>query len=507
MMDMRTTTSGATVFIACWLVSAAGWANDISVTNVSGVNRARGSHWLVKFDIAWTNSWRCDLAGGGQMEPYNWDAAWIFVKYRTNTTGSSWSDWHHASLSTNAADHVPPAGSTITVGLSPTTNFPGYSGTPRTNGTGVFIYRNTNGSGLFTASNVCLRWNYVSDGVPDSVPAQLKVCAIEMVYVPAGAFYVGSTNGTESGRFHDGTSANMPFLVQTEGQILLTNQPNCLWATGAIGSPGVLPVAFPKGYAAFYGMKYEISQGQYVDFLNTLTTAQATSRWYAIAIPSSRYAITNVGGVYTSSAPHVACNYNNWADGAAFVDWAGLRPMTELEYEKACRGTNIPVKGEYAWGTTNITKATSVVNAGQANEAPLPANANCVIGYSGMAGPMRVGCLGIGFGTRTNTGAGYYGMMQLSGNIWEWPIKVSTAEGRAFTGIHGDGTLTVGGTANVTGWPGTYVGAGWRGGDWRYTDVATGELRVADRGRVDYVRTARADFFSWTWGRAVRTAP
>ena len=40
--------------------------------------------------------------------------------------------------------------------------------------------------------------------------------------------------------------------------------------------------------------------------------------------------------------------------GVAFADWAGLRSMTELEYEKACRGPLEPVAGEYAFGTNEI---------------------------------------------------------------------------------------------------------------------------------------------------------
>ena len=45
----------------------------------------------------------------------------------------------------------------------------------------------------------------------------------------------------------------------------------------------------------------------------------------------------------------------SWPDLCAYADWAALRPMTELEYEKACRGPNNPVLGEYAWGNTSIS--------------------------------------------------------------------------------------------------------------------------------------------------------
>ncbi|MBU4198321.1 MAG: SUMF1/EgtB/PvdO family nonheme iron enzyme [Verrucomicrobia bacterium] len=477
---------GIAALLVCLFISEQGLANNIAVSGVKRLGQEPGSHWLVQFNVSWTNSWRCDLIGAGQSEPYNYDAAWMFMKWRTNDPAAGvTSVWYHASLSTNAADHMAPAGSTIAVGLS------GGRSAWGTNGMGVFIYRSTNGSGTFAANRVRLRWNYPVDGVADNAKVELKVSAIELVYVSSGAFYVGSTNGTEAGRFHDGTSSNMPFLIQTEGQISVSNQPNCLWGTGTnvslddIGPEGVLSNAYPKGFDAFYGMKYEISQGQYVDFLNTLTAAQANPRWYKVATPTAdRNAITNVAGVYTSSLPYVACRDLNWGDLAAYLDWAGLRPLTELEYEKACRGTNAPVAGEYAWGTVTIVKATSITNAGQANEAPLPATANCGGGLM-----LRVGSLGIGTGTRTNSGAGYYGMMELSGIVNERIVTVGNAEGRSFTGEHGDGMLTTpGGDANVAGWPAA-TGAGYRGG-------------CADYNNNAYFRAADRTYATCPWSRA-----
>ena len=58
-------------------LASAGNANNISVTNVSltGQNTA-DNYTFVRFDISWENSWRTSSA------PANWDAAWIFVKYR-----------------------------------------------------------------------------------------------------------------------------------------------------------------------------------------------------------------------------------------------------------------------------------------------------------------------------------------------------------------------------------------------------------------------------------------
>jgi len=63
-------------------------------------------------------------------------------------------------------------------------------------------------------------------------------------------------------------------------------------------------------------MKYELSQQGYVDFLNSLTQAQANARKYNGT--TYRYAITgNSPGTYSTANPYVACNNLNWADLAA----------------------------------------------------------------------------------------------------------------------------------------------------------------------------------------------
>jgi hypothetical protein len=69
--------------------------------------------------------------------------------------------------------------------------------------------------------------------------------------------------------------------------------------------------------------------------------------------------------------------------------------------------------------------------------------------------------------------------MELSGNLWERPVTIDNATGRAFTGTHGDGVLDSNGDANAATWPGTdAVGAGWRGGSW---DYGTNDMQVSDR--------------------------
>ena len=123
---------------------------------------------------------------------------------------------------------------------------------------------------------------------------------------------------------------------------------NYLTVSGAHGGDGQgpIPAAFPKGYNAFYVMKYEISQGQYTDFLNFLDPGLAPT-YFMNAYGSYRNTISRTGLLYTCDAPDRACDYLSWSDLAVYLKWAALRPMDELEFEKACRGPLYPVPNEY----------------------------------------------------------------------------------------------------------------------------------------------------------------
>jgi formylglycine-generating enzyme required for sulfatase activity len=154
--------------------------------------------------------------------------------------------------------------------------------------------------------------------------------------------------------------------------------------------------------------------------------------------------------------------------------------MTELEYEKACRGRNSPVANEFAWGDANIaSSAYAIQNSGTVNEAISSGYAtgagNCsyqLTTYS-IPGPVRVGIYaanGSNSGRRTSGGS-YYGIMELSGNVWELCVTCGNPAGRGFTGTHGDGVLSLNGNATKSDWPGyvsgevtTGTGGGFRGG-------------------------------------------
>lgn len=441
-------------------------ANNIAVTNIT-LNEQNTSTQVteVGFDLSWENSWRISVG------PENWDAAWVFVKYRVN--GNT---WQHATI----IGGVPAGGAAIDV-------------TP--DNVGAFIYRSADGSGDVNFSGLRLRWDYGTDGVDDNAVVDVQVFAIEMVYVPEGAFQIGvrrpliNPTTAEVGHFYTPSSipilGQLPYNVASEAAITVGTSPGELYYATDSGEPGdqlgPIPAAFPKGFSAFYCQKYETSQDQWVSFFNTLTPVQKTNldMTGTDGKNSDDEFIRNAvswpdAGSATTTLPNVAMSYVRNEFIYAYLDWAGLRPMTETEYEKACRGTLPSVVGGFAWGTANIHgEDYDIANSGTENElisnpGSGTGNAN-YLGTNGETnGPKRCGIFAAsaGVNNREETGGSYYGIMELSGNVYERAISVGNPEGRAFTGAHGDGTIPGTGRHNVTGWPDGNVGIGYRGGSY-----------------------------------------
>ena len=480
-----------------WLLAVAGalllnqeaGANAIAVTNTFLWNPQLSQQSVyVSVDVSWSNSWRSAM---------NWDAAWVFVKFRA--PGSN--NWQHAWISTNNADHIMPVGCTNSA---------------VSDGTGVFIYRTDIATGGVNFAQIKLKWNYGSNGYTFVQGDQIPICvqAIEMVYVPTAPFYLGSS-GAEYGHFYqytDGSQSTNLYYVASENAITLGNTSGNLYYANPGGNVGDNPPSgtisnlFPKGYNAFYCMKYEISQGQYANFLNLLTGTQWTNRELSGNFGSSR---STIHGSVTNSiadAPDRACTYLEWQDGAAYADWAGLRPMTELEFEKACRGVASPVTNEFAWGTTNITKLAAETGTAGSGTETASGGATCSF-VGSLSGPTRCGIFATANSGRVQAGASYWGIMELSGNVWERVVTVGKSSARYFQGTHGDGALDVNGYANVWDWPPSTggsigLGAGARGGSWNSNPAS--EVCVSDRTFGTLQATSRNTDFGC---RAVRTAP
>ena len=473
-----------------------GEAGPIRIGNVRRANGPVAGQSSITFDLAWDHSWRAawevgeqQHGGKGTLKLENWDAAWVFVKFRQPGAKV----WLHAVLSANKADHAVPAGAALDVGLSDDGK----------RGIGVFVYRKAAGHGPNDWKGVTLRWLHGADDEDDPGAAEIKVFAIEMVRVPQCAFWAGdgSTNRV-AGQFSAGYRAD-PFRIASERALTLGGEnADILNNREAVGMRHIddfscdqsrpLSARFPKGYASFYCMKYEMMQKQYVDFLNTLSYRQqaactASKPSDGVGKPALRSARNGiriaVSGIpdsvvpliiqrgsfvasrdiakagtpatYRTDLPYVACNGIHPHDCMAFAAWAGLRPMTELEFEKACRGPLKPVPNEYAWGTDRIagmdagSGAYALVNPGEPDETvtwtgdngpdATHGNAPTLKTIGKIRGPLRVGIFATPDSDRVRAGASYWGIMDLTGNLLERTVTVGDAAGRAYEGNHGDG--------------------------------------------------------------------
>ena len=577
------------------------WSSNLTVTNVAlrSRNTTAGpndssNYAEIMASLRWENSWRISTG------PANYDAVWVFAKYRVGTedpvlvgassvgttvtvpttawlrvgmpivvtggTGAFETNcrvasilgpttftisqapttplnkatlvarriWQNARLSHISSQHTAAAGSVIQA---------------VTNYAGVFVYRSGNGSGTMVLDSLRFRWNYGFNGVKDQDLVELRVFGIEMVAVPTGSFAVGS-GGTMSGEFYAAPTLNprSPFTITSENAITVDSLTSgALYyqtSTADQGDrQGPIPALFPKGYQGFYAMKYEATQGQYRDFLNTLTYQQQSRRTglspaspvdspamvtgnlnrngldiqvsgnQALALPATYACNLTKAPPYNHSddGEWLACNWLSWMDVCAYLDWAGLRPMTELEFEKACRGTVTPVSGEFAWGNTNLTFVTGLRYEGTNEEISFPPALGANITYQNQGGirfPTRVGMFADATSNRQAAGASYWGIMEMSGNLWEPVVTVGNSQGKAFTGIHGDGFLSAAGFANINFWP-TRVnsevllsdGMGLRGSAW---DGNGSTAAVSNRTAGSRILTGR----DGTLGcRGVRTMP
>ncbi|WP_289030897.1 SUMF1/EgtB/PvdO family nonheme iron enzyme [uncultured Algoriphagus sp.] len=635
-----------------FIISFSSWANGIEVSNIflKGFN-ADENFTLVNFDLSWENSWRYSNESGIN----NWDAAWVFIKFRTGSSNPTFvnirltdessivtlpttsnlrvgmpvrviqgassiplgtviksidSDtqitltskvdtdilfpdttleflriWEHAYLS--------PSGHNVGTGMISDVGLlnPYQPWNADTNpGLGLFIYRASPGEGEINLKNLAISWNYRDNNLDPNSIIEVQVFSIEMVYIPQGSFYLGDGLNA-NGRFTQANSISgntVPFRVTSSRPTLQgndissssTNLSARLGSNDAFDLEGTqianLTSNFPTGFKGFYCMKYEISQGQYRDFLNSLTGKQQEN-CININYDKNRDNPINVGSYvggkywrngrietsYGSNFPEnriglryvenndgfnklYACDLNPstslpdgtneiddgeslamgliaWSSGAAYLDWSGLRPMTELEFEKACRGPIEFVESEFAWGedAESIQIINGLVDAGKPTEVPSSSSTNANL-LAKIIGPVRVGSFVNSNSNRVDSGSSFWGIMNLSDNNWDRIVSIGNIAGRSFTGMHGNGQLLADGRADVDFWPGIngndnsntssgvflgntgvtgVAGTGFRGGTWPLQTIVPAE--VSNRAAAD---NPFADEMSFYGLRGVRSA-
>ncbi len=515
---------GLAVFFAVFFSFQAAHANDLTVTNVTlGPRDTSAKTLVILFDLSWKNSWRNKI---------NHDAVWVTVRLQDISAASS-----EKKLCPLSASGLNPAG--MSAGSNTALE--------------VFVPADKIGAFFRSSSNhpmadsitttAMLTVNYEACGLSEASEVSAMVFAMEMAYVPQGAFFAGD-NAASTAAFQRGSADASPWPVTSEVAINVTDAAAGGFYYMSAGNPAeispsgssfAIPAALPKGYNGSYVMKYELMEGQWVEFVNSLSAQARARRDVTDASHKNSDAVIARNTVACSGSP-LACSserpyrsmtFLSWADLCAFLDWAGLRPMTELEFEKAARGPSLPVSGEYAWGSSTITAAAALfgmLEDGSELVATTGANArfdnislaggDAATGPDYKSGALRSGVFATDSSDRELSGAGYYGIMDLSGNVKEWAVSVGSAAGLTYTGDHGDGALVAlagyEGNADTTAWPGmdadathgvtTAAGAGFRGGSW--ADPAA-RLTVSDRSEAAAAASGAASTYG---GRGVRSA-
>ncbi|MDD5210629.1 MAG: formylglycine-generating enzyme family protein [Elusimicrobiales bacterium] len=409
-------------------------ANHLAVSGVNLYGPTDSGLINIGFSLAENNVATGTSAGGGA---YN-TADWVFVKFSTMAGADG--TWNHATLIGGSVG----AGATLMAA---------------SDGKGVFL-DHTAYSPYWTAGATVV-WDFGVDGV-DGKTAIVKVFSVSMVRVPSGSFVynIGNIGG--------GTFNNL------SGPKTVTSGAGTNLPSGALAG-------WPNGYGGFYIGRYEITQGQYADFLNTVSSSAAVVLYstYVEYGHNITYAPDNLYGArYAAADPDAAKNYLSISDAWKYMNWAGLRPLTEMEFEKAGRDINGDTR-TYPWGNT----APNLSVYRPANE-----DGTCIrryLNYSNAAGCRKV--LDVGrymsgdvYRTTAETGASPWGIADLAGNLWELTINCSWAS----VPLNGDGTLGLPASWPV---PGAAT-AGVRGGG--FGDASSFE-RLSDRSYASWGYTVR----------------
>jgi formylglycine-generating enzyme required for sulfatase activity len=432
-----------------FVVSQSSFGNNVEITNVTydEVNNS------LNFDISWDNAFYINSSWS--------DHVYIFAKYR-NANGSTWESvlFETSGHSDDDSDMTfwVASNSTLIGGkrlaMSVTNQSSFTSGTQGGNCTAIL------------ADNI------------DFFHPSFKVFGIEMIQISniGNDYYIG--DGISDNRFHKGSDTTQAFFWEHDDFSTATvgNGTNDINTTHPDGIPvSTIPAQIFRPPNNI--MKYEISQIQYVEFLNCLNRTAQNNR---VGTDVSGTSITNVfvftqtptiaaftrngvrcdatlpnGGPITfycdlngngvpneyDDGQNVAMNYLSGEDLFAYLDWAGLRPINEIEYEQLCRGSLNPVPNEFAWGTSGYT--IGYINGGPTNGTPQEfLSGTPVDGPLTTAQlPWRCGIAATATSNRLTSGASAYGIMDLTGGVSELVSALRSVDSYTTVPSVGDGTI------------------------------------------------------------------
>ncbi|MBO6576590.1 MAG: SUMF1/EgtB/PvdO family nonheme iron enzyme [Rhodothermales bacterium] len=457
-------------------------ATDIRVEHVESVrNPLDARSPFVAVTVSWDNAW---------FNERNHDAAWLFFKVLRP------SGYQHLYL-------IPESGVLLAKGE---VAMPDADVLVADDGTGAFVRPASTWRGRLQY-RVLLRQD--AERTPLNAGTEIAAYAVEMVYIPEGpvelgdpdpraldygAFFRSDASGRPAGTFRI-TAADQEIPVGPDAGSLYYQVRRDIYQGD---QSGPIPGTFPNGFAGFYLMKYEVSQGEYAAFLSSLAGWPGAGHRANVGDPLYRErggSIRMTQGRFVADHPDRRNVFWHWDDMMAFTDWAGLRPYTEFEFTKAARGPLEPQPLEYPWNSADFDVMQRRIH---------PESQDAVM-LNGLDESDMTEA------NRAQFGASYYWVMDLAGSMWEKVVTAGDEVGRAFTGNHGDGTVDSYGDADVAGWPSGYKaskGYGYRGGGYYGRAVSQSDFNP-------FSPIALRTYGAWSGGprnaaygfRAARTAP
>ena len=153
------------------------YGNNVRISGEPDVQlNATSDSLSLTFTLSWDNSWR---------DNFNWDAVWLFVKYKKEGSTDAWSHLYLGGEQT---------------GTSVLEIDPGNTGNQVV---GAFVYPKNKGAFNIAGERVTLKasLNGLSASDISDKKVYFAVSAIEMVLIPYGAYYLG--DGVSNLGFHE----------------------------------------------------------------------------------------------------------------------------------------------------------------------------------------------------------------------------------------------------------------------------------------------------------------
>ena len=203
---------------------------------------------------------------------------------------------------------------------------------------------------------------------------------MEMVYIPAGSFEMGSNETTDEQPIHD-VYLDAYWIDQTEVTNAMFSE-----FTAATGYQTDADLS-GKSRVYIYGEGWQLVEG---------------ASWQFPRGPSS-----NISGLGDRPVAHIS-----WNDALAYCVWAGRQLPTEAQWEKAARGKDGRI---YPWGNQEL--AGNLLNFADKRLDTDWVDVDVDDGYTASA---PVGSY--------PDGASPYGVLDMAGNVWEWVVDYYAAD-------------------------------------------------------------------------------